>query len=188
MSLHDKCWRSVRSKNCEKFGTSRPGGATAPRDGALLELDHPHIVPIISFSEAPQPLSYVTPFYELGSLREFLRSNHRPSADQLFPGWSNFSLPYMLRMRRASCTRDLKPDNILLEAESHLLIADWGLVYFDDGHTTQIVGTPGFIAPEIQRGSNRAPHRISTLSATYSAKSCRMCMTTTHSQRGSMTA
>lgn len=48
--------------------------------------------------------------------------------------------------------RDLKPDNILMDEEGHVPIADYGLAVgglWDDKRTTGVAGTRGFMAPEV---------------------------------------
>ena len=125
----------------------------------LYGFDHPNVVKIYDFKS--DPLTIVMEYCEKGSLRNILDKG--------------FSLPliYKIYLIYSICNGlnyvhskgivhgDLKSDNILLSLEKKYFIgkyyypipklADFGLGQFRPNYVA--AGTPGFIAPEIFRGS-----------------------------------
>jgi WD40 repeat protein len=63
--------------------------------------------------------------------------------------------------QRGILHRDLKPSNILLDAAGEPYVSDFGLAKWLDmesslSHTGDIVGTPGYLAPELAAGGKKA--------------------------------
>ena len=125
----------------------------------LAGLDHPYIVKIFAFK--PNPPTIIMEYCAKGSLRKILDQH------------DDLCLEYKIFLISSICSGlsyvhskgivhgDLKCDNVLLSDEKQVKIgdylypipklADFGLGQF--GENQIIGGTPGFIAPEIMKGS-----------------------------------
>lgn len=123
---------------------------------AVANLDHPNIVPIYEVGDHDDQLFFSMRYVEGGSLDEHMK---RFNAD------AHASAILMVKVARAIhfahqhgiLHRDLKPDNILLDAQGEPHITDFGLAKrVDAGEnitvTGEIIGTPNYISPEQAEG------------------------------------
>jgi serine/threonine-protein kinase len=138
----------------------RDGGV--PRARFLREarlargIESRHVVPILDLGESDGQTYLVMPFYRGGSLAARLRETGRLSLDeavvlaaQLGRGLDELHAHEILH-------RDVKPSNVLLDADGTAALSDFGLArtpsstrLTEDG---QIVGTPHYLAPELIEG------------------------------------
>ena len=150
----------VNLNNCTRGTLGVSGIQSLIKEAVLLAgLDHPNIVKIFDFK--PNPPTIIMEYCSKGSLRQILDKR------------VNLPLKYKIFLIRSICGGlcyvhskgivhgDLKCDNILLSDEKKVKIgdylfpipklADFGLGQFGDNNI--VGGTPGFIAPEILKGS-----------------------------------
>ena len=130
------------------------------KEGIILkELDHPNIIKIYEFKKYPPIITME--YCEKGSLRKFL--DERVNLDLIYKIYLIYSICNGLKYvhSKGIIHGDLKCANILLSDEKKFYIgkvsypipkiADFGLSQFEANNLE--AGTPGFIAPEIYKGS-----------------------------------
>src|SRR5688572_12624203 len=131
---------------------------------ALAQLNHPNIVTIYDFGQAGGFYFLLMEFVDGVNLRQLLATRKLEPAEALaiVPPVCE-ALQYAHDHGIVHC--DIKPENLLLDKNGRAKIADFGIARMmgaAPSQTTEIAGTPQYMAPE-QRG-DKADHR----SAIYS--------------------
>lgn len=111
---------------------------------------HPNILPIIKADIFDKQIYIASEYAPDGSLANWMEKNHG-SAPSVFAAieMSKGILSGLAHLHSKSVIhRDLKPENILLQDETPR-IADFGIArILRDSHSSQIAGTPSYMAPE----------------------------------------
>ena len=146
--------------------TSAVSAARFKREMELTaQLQHPHVLPVLSAGAKEDLLYYVTPFIAGESLR------HRLGREGALP------LTIALRIvrevadalayahRNGVLHRDIKPENVLLE-DDHAILADFGIARAMSSSggegltgTGMSIGTAGYMAPEQVTGDKNIDAR-----------------------------
>jgi serine/threonine-protein kinase len=123
---------------------------------AAAQLDHPHIVPILEVGGRKEQPYFTMKLMEGGSLAGQLA---RLQADPRAAARLVVSVARAVHHahQRGILHRDLKPSNILLDGAGRPHVTDFGLAKRLEGEagqtqTGEIVGTPGYMAPEQASG------------------------------------
>jgi serine/threonine-protein kinase len=117
-------------------------------------LSHPHIVPIHRVGEANGFVFFVMTYVEGETLGERLRTRGPLPADEAARVLREVAWALAYAHGRGIVHRDVKPDNILLEAGTgRALVTDFGIAHVGakpDGATEQgkLMGTAHFMSPE----------------------------------------
>jgi serine/threonine protein kinase len=136
---------------------------------AIIALDHPHIVPVYDVGEREGRPYFTMRLLEGGSLAGSIsRFRDEPRAVATFLATVARAVHHA--HQRGLIHRDLKPGNILLDADGRPYVSDFGLVKHAEreGSLTEsgaILGTPSYMAPEQASGQRGM---VTTLVDVYS--------------------
>ncbi len=133
---------------------------------ALAKLNHPNIVGVHEFGEVGGQFYLVMEYVDGTDLRQLM------SAGDLQPAQALCIVPQICEALQYAhdlgiVHRDVKPENILIDARGQVKIADFGLAKLigESNHeqeltaTNQVMGTLKYMAPEQMEGSATIDHR-----------------------------
>jgi serine/threonine-protein kinase len=128
----------------------------------IAALDHPSIVPMLQFIEQGAGLYVVMPLYA-ESLRDLLDRKQRLPLNAVVRIVTEVGSALAVAHSHGLVHRDVKPENILLDAHGKAALADFGIARQATfkGNTGALtlaatglpVGTPQYMPPEVLRGT-----------------------------------
>ncbi|HSJ62293.1 MAG TPA: serine/threonine-protein kinase [Gemmatimonadaceae bacterium] len=136
------------------------------------QLQHPHIVPLLSAGEHEELLYYTMPYIEGESLRTRVEREGALSVRDVVRILHDVVEALAYAHERGVIHRDIKPGNILTLG-SHALVTDFGVAKAlsaalpHSGTTSagMVVGSPAYMAPEQLAGDPSADHRVDLYAA-----------------------
>ena len=136
------------------------------------QLQHPHIVPLLSAGEHEELLYYTMPFIEGESLRVRVEREGSLPVRDVVRILHDVVEALAYAHERGVIHRDIKPGNILTLG-AHALVTDFGVAKAlsaalpHSGTTSagMVVGSPAYMAPEQLAGDPSADHRVDLYAA-----------------------
>ena len=115
-------------------------------------LQHPNLVSVYDFHAGARPY-LVMEYVEGGDLAGRVQRGAAPTAERL----ARELLAALAHIHAAGVLhRDIKPQNVLIDAEGHARLTDFGIAQPRDAasltRTGQVLGTEAYIAPEVKAG------------------------------------
>ncbi|KAJ3364079.1 camp-dependent protein kinase catalytic subunit [Allomyces arbusculus] len=131
---------------------------TLNEKGILEQLDHPFLVGLHSTFQDSANLYLVLEYVNGGELFTYLRRSQRFSNNVAKFYAAEVVLAFEYMHSKDMIYRDLKPENLLLDAQGHIKITDFGFAKYVPDITWTLCGTPDYLAPEIiqSRGYGKA--------------------------------
>lgn len=126
----------------------------------LAQLEHPGIVPIHDFGRLPDGrVFYAMKLIRGERLDRYLERAELPIQERLRL-FERFCEPVAFAHARGVIHGDLKPANVMIGSFGEVLVLDWGLAHEPARATAASRprgGTPGYMAPEQERGALTDP-------------------------------
>jgi serine/threonine protein kinase len=119
----------------------------------IAQLSHPHIVPLHFIGQKDDLVYLVMQAIDGGSLAERMTREGQLPIEEAARIFSEVASALAHAHKRGVIHRDIKPQNVLLDAESgRALVTDFGIARTAEGGnltaTGMVVGTPAYLSPE----------------------------------------
>jgi serine/threonine-protein kinase len=122
---------------------------------AVARLNHPHIVQVHDFGEHDDVAYLVMEFIEGCELRAFFDEGVKFETAEAVRIIRELLDAFEFAHEKNVIHRDVKPANVMLDAQRQVKLADFGVARVHDSERSQastMVGTPAFMSPEQIQG------------------------------------
>ncbi len=129
---------------------------------AMAKLNHPHIISVHDFGQTAEGhLFFAMEFVEGANLHDIIHGGEL-TPEQTLSIAAQICTALAYAHGKGVVHRDMKPANVMIDTESQVKVADFGLARLTDPTaetygttvTGTVMGTPDYMAPEQTRGMN----------------------------------
>ncbi|XP_017784667.1 PREDICTED: serine/threonine-protein kinase SIK2 isoform X2 [Nicrophorus vespilloides] len=120
----------------------------------MKRLDHPHIIKLYQVMETKNMIYLVSEYASQGEIFDYIARYGRMSEEQARAKFWQILSAVEYCHNRNIVHRDLKAENLLLDSNNNIKIADFGFsnFYTSGGHLSTWCGSPPYAAPEVFEG------------------------------------
>lgn len=134
---------------------------------AAAKLNNPHIAQIYSFGQQYGQPYIVMELVSHGSLEQMMEENNGVDPSTAMHVGAQIAEGLREAAEAGLVHGDVKPENILFDADQNAKLVDFGLVALSSGNANEVWGTPFYIAPEkVRRQKSDYRSDIYSLGAT----------------------
>jgi serum/glucocorticoid-regulated kinase 2 len=139
----------LKKKVIEK--KKQEGHIQTERNVLISMKEHPFFVKIHYSFQTEKNLYFIIDYCPGGEIFGMLQKRHRLSENETRFYAAQLILAIEFLHKKNILYRDLKPENVLIDSDGYLKIADFGLskLDIDKGNAKTICGTPEYLAPEV---------------------------------------
>ena len=127
---------------------------------AVARLNHPNVVQVYDFNSEGDLAYIVMEFVQGKELKDYLDANERFDLKRIFRLMAELLGALDFAHEAGIVHRDVKPANVMLAADGHAKLTDFGVARFTEPDASQIdmtragqlIGTPSYMSPEQIQG------------------------------------
>ena len=127
---------------------------------AVARLNHPNVVQVYDFATEGDLAYIVMEFVQGKELKDFLDANERFDLKRIFSVMAELLSALDFAHEAGIIHRDVKPANVMVTADGHSKLTDFGVARFTEPDASQIdmtragqlIGTPSYMSPEQIQG------------------------------------
>jgi hypothetical protein len=137
---------------------------------AQAQLRHPHVAQVLDYLEQDGSLFLVVEYLPGGSLTDYMERERPPLPVATAVTWARQALSALdYAHQHGVIHRDVKPSNIMLDAQARVRVVDFGIALVLDRHRLTstgggTLGTPQYMSPEQIRHPQAVDHRTDVYS------------------------
>ncbi|KAH8094368.1 cGMP-dependent protein kinase [Aureococcus anophagefferens] len=115
----------------------------------LMQLDHPFVLKLACAFQDDKYIYFLLELLPGGELYKHMTKRKRFTEPETKFFASSVILGFQHMHEKNMAYRDLKPENLVLDAEGFLKVVDLGLAKMVEGKTFTMCGTPDYLSPEV---------------------------------------